>query len=333
MTIPPIPRRQRDELAELRTRGCYLSYAFFHRSLSLNWLKSYLLLFDNIVFDGRSTANQINSLMFRDPDTWSKIQDFAIFLEDFEGFPDRLELREGAVEALRPTATNKYTYDPQFIRKFARLMRMRNDGPSDWSTRFDILLDDVLESEAGEVPVGPHVDYILIDELLDTYTTCRVLAELAIPAGTDPLSNWLSQTILRETFVPLTQVKTFRNLVIDDIPNFDQLSWGDVLELRGSKHRAGFLTKLPEIATLPGDVLARELKDSLWRIATEVRHEASVPKSILKGIVGNIPLGPIPVNPLSLWWSAKSSWDARNRNNQYAWLFFLSELREKAVKR
>jgi hypothetical protein len=333
MTIPPNPRRQRDELAELRTRGCYLSYAFFHRSLSLNWLKSYLLLFDNVVFDGRFTASQQNSLMYRDPDTWSKIQDSAIFLEDFEGFPDRLELREGAVEALSPMVTTKYTYDPQFIRQFARLMRMRNDGPSDWSARFDILLDVGLECEAGEVPVGPHVDDILIDELLDTYTTCRVLAELAIPAGTDPLSNWLSQTILRETFVPLTQVKTFRNLVIEDIPNFDQLSWGDVLELRGSKHRAGFLTKLSEIATLPGDILARELKDSLWRIATEVRHEASVPKTVLKGIVGNIPLGPIPMNPLSMWWSAKSSWDARNRNNQYAWLFFLSELREKAVKR
>ena len=102
MTIPPIPRRQRDELAELRTRGCYLSYAFFHRSLSLNWLKSYLLLFDNIVFDGRSTANQINSLMFRDPDTWSKIQDFAIFLEDFEGFPDRLELARRGRRGIAP---------------------------------------------------------------------------------------------------------------------------------------------------------------------------------------------------------------------------------------
>jgi hypothetical protein len=123
----------------------------------------------------------------------------------------------------------------------------------------------------------------------------------------------------------------FSEVVEQRLPNFDELSWEKVLELRNHQFLENFRSKLVEVQNKyrESDIIAAaeivqemELND-LRTLARMVRSSGRM--TLIKFIVSNIPL-PIPVNPVSVGLGIKDLATERVRTAQFGWLYFLLDL-------
>ncbi|MBU2641460.1 MAG: hypothetical protein KJ889_06635 [Gammaproteobacteria bacterium] len=113
------------------------------------------------------------------------------------------------------------------------------------------------------------------------------------------------------------------------VPEFDCLSWDEILELRQDRSVKSFRKAVYELmgSGVPlDDALQKRIQEDLWRLAGDVRP--NVRQSVLAGIGSNLP-SPIFVNPIGVGLAFKEIWDARERENQYGHVFFIQNMRQR----
>ena len=112
------------------------------------------------------------------------------------------------------------------------------------------------------------------------------------------------------------------------VPDFDCLSWDEILELRQDRSVKAFRKAVYELmgSGVPlDDALQKRVQDDLWRLAADVRP--NVRQSVLAGIGSNLP-SPTFVNPIGVGMALKEIWDARTRENEYGHVFFIQNIRQ-----
>ena len=306
-------------LQGLGPSSIFLNYGVFTASLDYSWLKPFVLLFDFIVLEDHETLT-FAPFIYREPKLYEWFLQNAVILEDF-GLVERRERNHRALETLRPHLITKAgSYNKNFLRWFAAKMRRRAGGPSDHTGSLDF------KKEHGIwTGLDSHTDGIIINELVDAEVSLFLFNVYSIPSVLDDLQSWLSSSAIRRS-VPRMRAQDPTRLLRLLVPNIDSLDWKSVLELRESKHREVSLRALQSLAERPDTAAIEQMTESLWRLVTEVQSEASIGKAVLKGVASNIPF--IPINPLSLTLAGMDIVSARRRRHDYAWLFFLAEVRE-----
>lgn len=106
------------------------------------------------------------------------------------------------------------------------------------------------------------------------------------------------------------------------VPEFDCLSWDEILELREDRRVKSFRQVVYELmgSGVPlDDALQKRIQDDLWGLAADVRP--NIRQSVLAGIGSNLP-SPILVNPIGVGLALKEIWDARERERESIWTCF-----------
>ena len=112
------------------------------------------------------------------------------------------------------------------------------------------------------------------------------------------------------------------------IPNFSELSWDQVLELRSDKYIKDFRKKVFECASIGECIdttIAKELSSSLWDLADYCKPNTK--KSMFEFVLSNIPM-PTVLNPFSLYFGAR---DLKNENKAAAnnsWVYFVQNFKQ-----
>jgi len=113
-----------------------------------------------------------------------------------------------------------------------------------------------------------------------------------------------------------------------NIPDFGQLSWSVLLELRKDDYIKSFRTKIAEFTSSENmdvkNIIDHEVIKGLWELAERVKP--NLPATSINGILTNIPL-PLPVNPYGLALAAKEVIDAKRICDKYGWIFFIQNVK------
>ncbi|WP_163836994.1 hypothetical protein [Spartinivicinus ruber] len=112
------------------------------------------------------------------------------------------------------------------------------------------------------------------------------------------------------------------------IPNFSELTWDQILELREDRNIKNFRDKffsLDRIDTSIDNTLRDELNKSLWDIAKSCK--SSIFKVTLMSVLSNIPL-PIPFNPFGIYSAGRDISKQVKINN--SWCYFIDSAKSMA---
>lgn len=113
------------------------------------------------------------------------------------------------------------------------------------------------------------------------------------------------------------------------VPDFDNFSWDEVLELREDKYVKAFRIAIYELmkggASLD-DALQQKVQADLWELAADMRPK--VRQSILAGIGSNLP-SPVVVNPIGVGLALRDIRDNRIRENRFGHVFFIQSARQR----
>lgn len=252
------------------------------------------------------------------------MKDRAIFLNEYEGFLPRNQLKQWALENLRPLVLTKAgKYNKTFLKPLIQRMSNRDGGYSDWSGHFNVKK----ELEIDLVGLDARTDDIIIGEFLDAHLSSTVFSIAGIPSCLDELGAWLFMRAFKRVFPFGKKDKSFRNFLLDEIPSLENLPWNDILELRKSRHRSAFLEYFRRLPVENSAQLLESTRDSLWRLATEVASQTNLRETALKGVGSNIP--GLLINPISLGLASKDIADVFIRERRFGWLFFIAEVKSK----
>jgi hypothetical protein len=332
--------RQLRELQEVSDRACFVNPNVFYAHDNFDWLKPYILLYDRVVLDSRHDFSFQGAEARSKLSVWPWLEKNALFLEDFEVLPENhwtavpppLPVR--LPPAVRSTMLTKRNYfNRKFLRTFERKVNLRRGGAADWSRAFrawkplllevsPILMDDGAVSGENVIP--------FYKELVGAWRSLQVSLVGGPPSVQDPLSSWLVRRIYRAEWKEDPKVARFHEILIRDIPDFTNLPWKSILELRESRQRRHCLRHLQELVLKPKTDVQEELQASFWRLATEAYQASSIPKTLLKGIAGNLPI-PI-VNPIGLGLSLHDLCHACDSQTRFGWLYYLVEIRNRALE-
>jgi hypothetical protein len=117
------------------------------------------------------------------------------------------------------------------------------------------------------------------------------------------------------------------NLVI---PNFDQLSWEQILELREDKYLKAFRQKVHSYKAQQGaldTLLSEELMKNLWDIAEQAKPD--VGKAIFETVTSNLP-SPTIVNPFGLYYGVRDIVKNSFKMNENSWIYFVQQFHSQA---
>jgi len=107
-------------------------------------------------------------------------------------------------------------------------------------------------------------------------------------------------------------------------PDFGQLPWKSILELRKNSYLGDFRDKLAEFAAKKAtyEDVDESLLSDLWKIAGLARHDLK--RAYFSALLGNVPLPMILPNPIGI---AASAGDIRKqrRLSKFGWVFFIAE--------
>ena len=107
------------------------------------------------------------------------------------------------------------------------------------------------------------------------------------------------------------------------IPDFSELSWEQIFELRKDssikKFRDKILANFDQSKGIDSEIIS-----GLWEIASYARP--NIKGTILKGILSNIP-SPIIINPVGLGTAIKDTYDDYKLEESKGWLFFIQKAR------
>jgi hypothetical protein len=168
--------------------------------------------------------------------------------------------------------------------------------------------------------------------LIDTVTAWSALRS---SEGCQLLATEYEQRVFHEAFgavVPHDGFELFSEVALHEIPDFAQMSWEAVFELRHHPFLQQFRTKLFGLQQMLDSEEHRngvDLVDEIQRHDLEEIARLARPnigRTIIKGVVSNFPL-PIPINPASLGLSIKDVVTAYEQKRRFGWLYFLMDLR------
>ncbi|MDE1334209.1 hypothetical protein [Vibrio aestuarianus] len=114
------------------------------------------------------------------------------------------------------------------------------------------------------------------------------------------------------------------------IPNFDELSWDQIIELRGDKYIEAFRSMVFETAidnpTSVDKALVSKVQKDLWDLASEVKP--NITETFLTGFLGNLP-SPLILNPIAIGAAINDTYQAKQRADRYGHVFFIQGIRGK----
>jgi hypothetical protein len=111
------------------------------------------------------------------------------------------------------------------------------------------------------------------------------------------------------------------------VPDFDSLSWGEILDLREDKYLKAFRKVVFDIATSTNNVepaLVARVQSDLWNLVSDAKP--NVARTFLTGILGNLP-SPIVLNPIGVGAAIKDTYDAKKLEAKYGHVFFINNMR------
>jgi hypothetical protein len=112
------------------------------------------------------------------------------------------------------------------------------------------------------------------------------------------------------------------------IPQFEDLTWDQILELRSDKHIREFRRKVFACSdgSQPIDmVLSNELEKDLWSLANDCKPNLGA--TVIEGFLSNLPL-PTPINPFGWYYAAKSIARDYRRGKEKGWVYFVQSMKK-----
>lgn len=118
------------------------------------------------------------------------------------------------------------------------------------------------------------------------------------------------------------------------IPDFGRLSWDHILKLRDhrmhEKFRQWYASQHDRLADSKlRNAVQDEIMNALWKLALKV--EPNVKRTAITALIGNLPTGPIPFNPVGIGTSVADVMTDVNRQRTQGWLFWLAEAKALAT--
>ncbi len=114
------------------------------------------------------------------------------------------------------------------------------------------------------------------------------------------------------------------------IPNFEEMTWDEILELREDKYIKQFRNKVYSYGTNTAnldEVLNKDLDSALWDIANQCKPNLG--KSIFEAVVSNLP-SPTIVNPFGLYYSARDISNTHKSNEENSWVYFIQNIKSRS---
>lgn len=138
--------------------------------------------------------------------------------------------------------------------------------------------------------------------------------------------------VVSEVLKSSHETPDINNLFTTDlvIPNFEELSWDQILELREDKYIKEFRKKIFSYNGENGsidEILANDLNKSLWQLAEQCKP--NMRKTILEVVLSNLPL-PTILNPFGLYYGRKAIKNSNENKNTHSWLYFVQSIKNKS---
>lgn len=281
-------------------------------------MKRYALLFDNVIFNrkgcpigpGEVADNlaECVSMLIHQADTLQerkklgKDKEFAkIFIDCWDFVEDA-----GKFESNIPSAIDESIH--KRLGKFCHAEIRRINGLPDDSYNYDI--DDVRELN-GDLFTDIGINMLLLEQKADL-----------VPSYS-PIVGRALENEYQHSNVACHELFTSDLLV----PDFDALSWGEIIDLRGDKYLKAFRKVIFDLATTSTDLdssLINKVQSDLWGLVSDAKP--NVAKTFLTGLLGNLP-SPTILNPIGVGAALKDTYDARKLENKYGHVFFVHKLR------
>lgn len=182
----------------------------------------------------------------------------------------------------------------------------------------------------------------LIDEEIGIYNHHKEYKAAAIVGGdirSDLGFNFLLKNRFKDfhvNFAPVVAQAVKSGLQVPEVdklfttgllvPNFEELSWDQILELREDKNIKAFRQKFFSVDNQeqPIDrVLSSSLESSLWDLAMQIKP--SMGKSSFEAVVSNLPL-PTVLNPFGLYYGVKSVIQNYENKKSHSWIYFVHSM-------
>lgn len=281
-------------------------------------LKRYALLYDNILFDRRGcpigpgeiaeTLSECISMLICDGETLEdrkklgKDKDFSTLFVDCWDVVDNAERFNSEVFSTIDETTQKR------LGEFShREIRRVNNLPED---SYDYDIDDVKEIN-GDLFIDIGVNKLLLEqgiELVPSYS---------------PIVGRALQNEYEHNGIECHSL--FKNDLL--VPDFDSLSWGEIIDLRQDKYLKAFRNVVFGIATTSEDLdpaLVSKVQGDLWGLVSDAKPHMA--KTFLSGFLGNLP-SPIILNPIGIASAVKDIHDAKKLEERYGHVFFINNMR------
>jgi len=107
------------------------------------------------------------------------------------------------------------------------------------------------------------------------------------------------------------------------IPNFEDLTWDQILELREDRNIKAFRNKAFSYKSEGESIdklINKDLIAGLWEIAEE--YEPDMKKTIIEAVMSNLPI-PSPINPFSISSSVEAIHKSSKINDKHSWIYFI----------
>lgn len=116
------------------------------------------------------------------------------------------------------------------------------------------------------------------------------------------------------------------------IPNFEKLSWNQILDIREDKYIKEFRKKVFSCSNRQSpidEILSNDLDSELWDLANQC--QPNLGKKVIEVILSNLPL-PTVVNPFGLYYGAKTLAQEYQKTKKSSWVYFVHSLRKVSQK-
>ncbi|EKQ6534963.1 TPA: hypothetical protein RQP16_005732 [Klebsiella michiganensis] len=113
------------------------------------------------------------------------------------------------------------------------------------------------------------------------------------------------------------------------IPNFEELTWDQILELREDKYIKAFRKKYFSIEMNDKNIdleLNFDLDSALWDLALQIKP--NITKSSMEAVLSNLPL-PTVVNPFGIYYGAREIIKNYKNKRNHSWVYFIQSAKNK----
>lgn len=112
------------------------------------------------------------------------------------------------------------------------------------------------------------------------------------------------------------------------IPNFEELSWDHILDLREDKYIKEFRKKVFSCSNGEGpidEIIKADLDAALWDLASQCKP--NMLKTLVEVVLSNIP-SPTMVNPFGLYYGARDTVETYQNKKDKSWIYFVQSLKK-----